>query len=161
LWLDIAQNVEVPYNDPRFYPAYEKIQELGVPVIFHTGPSLLHTRTKYWSANALEDIALDFPSMKMILAHMGMQSFMEIHSLLVRHANVHADLSFWPLNPRYRGLIPWPLLEQTVPLKLLMGSDFPVGQSPTEAVAAVNDLSVSEQFKRLILGENAARLLKL
>jgi len=157
----IAQNVEVPYNDPRFYPAYEKIQELGVPVIFHTGPSLLHTRTKYWSANALEDIALDFPRMKMILAHMGMQSFMEIHSLLVRHANVHADLSFWPLNPRYRGLIPWPLLEQTVPLKLLMGSDFPVGQSPTEAVAAVNELSVSVQFKRQILGDNAARLLKL
>ena len=157
----IAQNVEVPYNDPRCYPAYEKIQELGVPVIFHTGPSFLHTRSKYWSANALEDIALDFPRMKMILAHMGMQSHLEIHSLLVRHANVYADLSFWPLNPRHRGLIPWPLLEQTVPQKLLLGSDFPVGQSPSEAVAAVNELSVSEQFKRLILGENAARLLNL
>jgi predicted TIM-barrel fold metal-dependent hydrolase len=157
----IAQNVEVPYNDPRFYPAYDKIQELGVPVIFHTGPAFLHSRTKYWSANALEDIALDFPKMKMILAHMGMQSYMDIHSLLVRHPNVYADLSFWPLNPRYRRLIPWSMLEQTVPQKLLLGSDFPVGQSPSEAVEAVSELPVDEQFKRLILGENAARLLNL
>jgi len=156
----IAQNVEVPYNDPRFYPAYDKIQELGVPATFHTGPSFLHTRTKYWSANGLEDIALDFPRMKMILAHLGMQSYMDIHSLLVRHPNVYADLSFWPLNPRYRGLIPWSLLAQTVPEKLLLGSDFPVGQSPSEAVQAVDELPVEERFKRLILGENAARLLE-
>lgn len=157
----IAQNVEVPYNDPRFYPVYEKIEQLDVPVLFHTGPSFLHTRTKYWSANALEDIALDFPKMKMILAHMGMQSYMDIHSLLVRHPNVYADLSFWPLNPKYRHMIPWSLLEQTVPHKLLLGSDFPVGQAPGEAVKAVNELPVSERFKRLILGENAAGLLKL
>ncbi|MDH3444461.1 MAG: amidohydrolase family protein [Deltaproteobacteria bacterium] len=157
----IAQNVEVFYNDPRFYPVYEKIQALGVPVIFHTGPSFLHTRTKFWSANALEDIALDFPRMKMILAHLGMQSYMDIHSLLVRHQNVYADLSFWPLNPRYRHLVPWSLLEETVPRKLLLGSDFPVGQSPAEAIDAVGELPISEGCKRLILGENAAGLLNL
>ncbi len=157
----IAQNVEVPYNDPRFYPVYEKIQQLDVPVIFHTGPSFLHTRTKYWSANALEEIALDFPRMKMILAHLGMQDYMDIHSLMVRHRNVYADLSFWPLNPRYRRLIPWSLLEDTVPRKLLLGSDYPVGQSLGEAVAAVSELPIGEEFKRLILGENAAGLLNL
>jgi uncharacterized protein len=157
----IAQNVEVPYSDQRYYPVYEKIQALGTPVIFHTGPSFLHTRTKYWSANALEEVALDFPKMKMILAHMGMQNHMEVQSLLVRHPNVHADLSFWPLHPIYRSLIPWTLLEETVSEKLLLGSDFPVGQSPTEAVEAVNGLGVGERFKRLILGENAARLLNL
>ncbi len=155
----IAQNVEIPYDDHRYYPVYEKIQALGIPVVFHTGASFLHTRTKYWSANALEEVALDFPKMKMIAAHMGMQQHMDIHSLLVRHANVYADLSFWPLHPLYRRLIPWGLLEETVSQKILLGSDFPVGQSPTEAVAAVNALPVGEAFKRGILGENAARIL--
>jgi predicted TIM-barrel fold metal-dependent hydrolase len=99
--------------------------------------------------------------MKIVLAHMGMQDFMHAHSLLVRHPNVYADLSFWPLHPAYSGLIPWPLFEQTVPAKILYGSDFPVGQSPAEAVEAVNNLPVTEKFKRQLLGENAAALLAL
>ncbi len=157
----IAQNVEVPYNADCFYPVYEKIQGLGIPIIFHTGPSFLHTQTKYWSANALEEVALDFPRMKMILAHMGMQNYMEVQSLLVRHPNVYTDLSFWPLHPIYRRLIPWTLLEETVPDKILLGSDFPVGQTPAEAVEAVESLPVSYHFKQKILDENAGKLLGL
>jgi hypothetical protein len=157
----IAQNAQLPYNEPRYYPAYEKIQEFGIPILFHTGPSMLGTRTKFWNPTAIDDVALDFPDMKIVLAHMGMQDFMHAHSLLVRHPNVYADLSFWPLHPAYSGLIPWSLFEQTVPAKILYGSDFPVGQSPAEAVEAVNNLPVSENFKRRLLGENAAALLAL
>ncbi len=157
----VAQNVEVFYNDPRCYPVYEKIQELGVPILFHTGPSFLQSRTKFGDPTTLDDVALDFPEMKIILAHMAMQGYMEAHSLLVRHRNVYADLSFWPLHPSYRHLIPWSLLEETVPEKILMGSDFPVGTTPSETVEAVKSLPVSEKFKEQILGENAAKLLGL
>jgi predicted TIM-barrel fold metal-dependent hydrolase len=157
----IAQNVELPYNDPRFYSVYQKIQELGVPILFHTGPSFLGTRTKFWNPMTIDDVALDFPEMKIVLAHMGMQDYMQAHSLLVRHPNVYTDLSFWPLHPAYSRLIPWSLFEETVPLKIFYGSDFPVGQSPTEAVEAVNRLPVSEKFKQRLLGENAAELLSL
>ena len=157
----IAQNVEMFYNDPRCYPIYEKVQELGIPILFHTGPSFLETRSKFGDPMTLDDVALDFPQMKIILAHMGMQKYMEVHSLLVRHPNVYADLSFWPLHPAYRVPIPWRLFEETVPEKLLLGSDFPVGQTPSEAIEAVNSLPVSEKFKTRILGENAARLLSV
>lgn len=155
----IAQNVEMPYNDPRCYPIYEKIQRLAIPILFHTGPSFLHTRSRFGDPMTIDDVALDFPNMKIILAHMGMERYMDVHSLVVRHPNVYADLSFWPLHPAYRPLIPWSLLEQTVPEKILFGSDFPVGQSPSEAVEAVKTLPVSERFKGQILGENAVRLL--
>ncbi len=155
----IAQNVEIFYNDRRCYPIYEKIQELGVPILFHTGPSFLHTRTRFGDPMTLEDVALDFPNLKIILAHMGMQRYMDVHSLLVRHPHVYADLSFWPLHPAYRQLIPWSLLEKTVPEKILLGSDFPVGQSPAEAIEAVKTLQVGDKFKVQILGKNAARLL--
>ncbi len=157
----VAQNVEVFYNDPRCYPVYEKIQELGVPILFDTGPSFRQTRTKFGDPTTLDDVALDFPEMKIILAHMAMQGYMEAHSLLVRHRNVYADLSFWPLHPSYRHLIPWSLLEETVPEKILMGSDFPVGTTPSETVEAVKSLPVSEKFKDQILGKNAAKLLGL
>ena len=157
----IAQNVEIFYNDPRCYPIYEKIQELGIPILFHTGPSFLGTKSRFGDPMTIEDVALDFPKMNIVLAHMGMQKYMDVHSLLVRHSNVYADLSFWPLHPAYRDLIPWRLLEETVPEKLLMGSDFPVGQTPGEAVQAVQALPINEKFQRQILGENAARLLDL
>lgn len=157
----IAQNFEMDYNDRRYYPVYRKIQKLGVPVLFHTGPSLLHTRSKFGDPMTLDDVALDFPEMKIILAHMGMHRYMDAHSLLVRRPNVYADLSFWPLHPAYRKLVPWRLFEETVPGKLLIGSDFPVGQTPWEAVQAVEALPISDNFKRQILGENAARLLGL
>jgi predicted TIM-barrel fold metal-dependent hydrolase len=157
----IAQNAELSYRERLYYPAYEKIQELGIPILFHTGPSMLGTRTRFWEPSALDDVALDFPKMKMVLAHMGMQDFMQAHSLLLRHPNVYADLSFWPLHPAYSSLMPWPLFEQTTPAKILYGSDFPVGQSPREAVDAVNNLPVSERFKQRLLGENARVLLGL
>ena len=85
---------------------------------------------------------------------------MEVHNLLVRHSNVYADLSFWPLHPFYKDLIPWSLFEKTVPGKVLLGSDYPIGR-PTEAVEAVRSLPISEDFMRKILGENTARLLNL
>ncbi len=157
----IGQNVEICYNDRRCYPIYEKIQELGVPLLFHTGPSFLKTRNKFGDPMTLDDVALDFPHMKIIVAHMAMHRYMDAHSLLVRHPNVYADLSFWPLHPVYRRLIPWSLFEETVRDKILLGSDFPVGQTPGEAVEAVQGLPVSDPFKRQILGENAARLLGL
>ncbi|HEU4341851.1 MAG TPA: amidohydrolase family protein [Candidatus Binatia bacterium] len=155
----VAQNVEMFYNDPRYYPIYAKIEELGIPIMFHTGPSFLGTRSQYGEPSTLDDVALAFPKMKIIVAHLGMHRFMDAHSLLVRHPNVSADLSFWPLHRAYRGLIPWQLFEETVSEKLLMGSDFPVGQSPIEAVETVKSLPIGDRFKAQILGENAAKLL--
>jgi predicted TIM-barrel fold metal-dependent hydrolase len=58
-------------------------------------------------------------------------------------------------------MIPWRLLEDTVPDKILLGSDYPCGQTPKEAVQTVRALPISEDFKLKILGENAARLLGL
>jgi predicted TIM-barrel fold metal-dependent hydrolase len=157
----VAQNVEMLYNDPRYHPIYAKIQELGIPIMFHTGPSFLGTRSQYGDPLTLEDVALAFPNMKIIVAHLSMHRFMEAHSLLVRYPNVSADLSFWPLHPAYRDLIPWRLFEETVSEKLLMGSDFPVGQTPVEAVEAVKSLPIGDRFKARILGENAAKLLEI
>jgi predicted TIM-barrel fold metal-dependent hydrolase len=157
----VAQNVEIFYNDPRCYPIYERVQELRIPILFHTGPAFLHTETKFGDSTTIDDVALEFPQMKIVLAHMGMHRYLDAHALLVRHANVYADLSFWPLHPSYRHLIPWSMLEQTVPDKILLGSDFPVGQTPGEAIQAVKTLPVSDKLKSQILGENAARLLGL
>ena len=72
-----------------------------------------------------------------------------------------ADLSFWPLNLFYADLIPWNLLERMASDKILLGSDYPAGQTPKEAAEAVKSLPVSRSFKEKILGNNATKLLGL
>jgi len=159
----VSPLLELDINDKAFYPCYAKAQELGVPITIHTGASslVMGSRVKYAQPAMVDDVAFDFPDLKIICAHMGAHQYMDAYNMLVRHRNVYADLSFWPLNPLYKDMIPWRLLEDTVPDKILLGSDYPCGQTPKEAVQTVQKLPISEEFKQKILGGNAAHLLNL
>jgi predicted TIM-barrel fold metal-dependent hydrolase len=101
----------------------------------------------------IDDVAFDFPSLEIICAHLGGWQYMDVISSLVHHENVFADISFWRLNPRYTSIVPWSLLENTVSDKILLGSDYPAGQTPREAAEAVKKLPVSQRFKEKILGK--------
>src|SRR5206468_12163625 len=76
---------------PGLAALYEKAQELGVPVMVHTGTSIFpEARNKYGDPMALDDVAVDFPNLTLILAHGGRPLWMETaFFLLRRHANVH------------------------------------------------------------------------
>jgi predicted TIM-barrel fold metal-dependent hydrolase len=149
-------------NDKAFYPCYAKAEELGIPVMIHTGTGLiLGCRAKHVHPLMIDDVAFDFPNLKIICAHLGGWNFMDVHGLLVRHKNVYADISAWPLSPQYMKLVPWDLFEETVSDKLFLGSDYPAAQTPKEALESARTLPVSETFKKKILGENAAKLLGL
>jgi len=159
----VSSMMDLDINDKALYPCYAKAQELGVPITIHTGASslVMGSRVKHVQPLMVDDVAFDFPDLKIICAHMGGHQYMDVHSMLVRHRNVYADLCFWPLNPHYRDLMPWRLLDDTARDKILLGSDYPSGQTSKEAVEAVQNLPISEDFKVKILGENAARLLAL
>ncbi len=158
----VASFVGLDINDKAFYPSYAKAEELQVPILIHTGSAILEgVRVKHVQAQMIDDVAFDFPDLKIICSHLGGWQYMDLIGLLVRHSNVFADISFWPLNPLYTDLVPWGLLEKAVPEKILFGSDYPAGQTPKEAAEAVKKLPVSESFKAKILGDNAARLLRL
>ncbi len=157
----VASMVELDINDDKFYPCYAKAEELGIPIVIHTGSAILKgVRARHVHPLMIDDVAFDFPDLRIICAHLGGWQFMDLIGSLVHHSNVFADLSFWPLNPLYQNIIPWSLLESTVSDKILFGSDYPAGQSPKEAADAVKRLPVSQSFKDKILGENASRLLR-
>ncbi len=158
----VASFVGLDINDKTFYPSYAKAQELNVPILVHTGSAILEgVRVKHVHPQMIDDVAFDFPDLKIICSHLGGWQFMDLIGMLIRHSNVFADISFWPLNPLYTDLVPWSLLERAVPEKILFGSDYPAGQSPKEAAEAVGKLPVSESFREKILGNNAAKLIGL
>jgi len=91
----------VSYADDACFPVYERAQELGMPILFHTGQlsrALKPEPTRYISSGDMQFIHLDrvaraFPELKMVGAHLGVPSFAEAAWVCRMNANVYFDVS--------------------------------------------------------------------
>ncbi|MET9319587.1 amidohydrolase family protein [Streptomyces sp. NPDC003038] len=82
--------------DPLWYDVYETAQELGVPVLVHTGYTpAKKADPRFFSPRLLDQVARDFPGLRLILAHLGTPWTDAALDLMVRHPRVHADLSIF------------------------------------------------------------------
>ncbi len=138
---------------------YRTAEEIGLPVMFHSGTSIFPgARNKYGDPMLLDDVAVDFPKLKIIVAHGGRPLWMDSALFLVRrHSNVFLEISSIP--PR-RLLDYFPRLEELAD-KTLYGSDWPGPMVPGMA-SNVRDflaLPLSPQAQRKILRSNALRLI--
>lgn len=139
---------------------YTAAQELGRPVMIHTGTSIFPgARNRFADPMAVDDVAVDFPDLRIILAHAGRPLYMETAVFLVRrHPNVHLDLSGIPPKKLLEYL---PRLEELAP-RCLWGTDYP---SPGVASMRRNvedflGLPISEAAKQQILWDNADALIR-
>ncbi|HEX7708697.1 MAG TPA: amidohydrolase family protein [Thermoanaerobaculia bacterium] len=137
---------------------YRACEERGVPVMFHTGTSIFpRARNVFADPMPIDDVAIDFPRLPIILAHAGRPLYGDTALFLARrHPNVHLDLS---------GIPPKALL-QYVPRvaeladKALWGTDWPSPgvKSPRRNVEQFRGLGLGEEVERKILWENASRM---
>ena len=153
-------------NDRSVYPLYEAIAEAGLPALFHTGHSGIGTglpgggglRLKYSNPLCLDDVAADFPTLPIVLAHPSFPWQDEALSICLHKENVWIDLSGW--SPKY---FPPQLVQYAntqLREKMLFGSDFPL-LTPERWLAAFEQAPFKDEVRPLILKENAARLLGL
>ncbi|MFQ5777610.1 MAG: amidohydrolase family protein [Terriglobia bacterium] len=140
---------------------YRKAEEAALPVMIHTGTSIFRgARNKYADPLYVDDVAVDFPRLPLILAHGGRPLWMdESVFLLRRHPNVYMDISSIPPQNLLRY---FPRLEQLAD-KVLWGSDWPGPSVPgmRANVERFCQLPLSAEAKRRILYDNAARLFHL
>ncbi len=82
-------------NDVLLYPVYEKAVELSVPVLVHTGlkPPSEGSRLKYCRPLYLDDLTVDFPDLKIIIAHAGFPWIDETILVCLYDENVYVDIS--------------------------------------------------------------------
>lgn len=153
-------------NDWRVYPLYEAITELGVPALFHSGQTGIGAglrggggiRLRHSNPMRLDDVAVDFPDLTIIIAHPSFPWQDEALAVATHKPNVYIDLSGW--SPKY---FPPQLLRYANSLlkrKVLFGSDFPL-ISPDRWLKDFAELEVKEEVRPLILRDNAIRALSL
>jgi predicted TIM-barrel fold metal-dependent hydrolase len=138
---------------------YRAAEESNVPVMIHTGTSIFPSaRNRFADPMPIDDVAVDFPKLAIVLAHSGRPLHGETAFFLARrHANVYLELSGIPPKKILEHL---PRLEE-VAGKTLWGTDWPSPgiRSPSENVAAFRALPLSDEAKEKILYRNANRLL--
>ena len=146
-------------NDAKIYPLYAKARELGIPVLMHIGSSIFTgARLKYGDPIYIDDVAVDFPGLNVIQAHSGRPFWYEKAFSLARiHENVFMEVSGLPPQ---KLLTYFPELER-IAHKVIYGSDWPGVPTFKENIEALQGLNINAEAKRMILGENAAKLLKL
>ncbi len=139
---------------------YRECEERGVPVMFHTGTSVFpRARNVFADPMPIDDVALDFPRLKIILAHSGRPLYGETAFFLARrHANVHLDISGIPPKALGRYV---PRLA-SIADKVLWGTDWP---SPGVASMRGNveeflAQGFGAEVERRVLWENASALFR-
>jgi predicted TIM-barrel fold metal-dependent hydrolase len=151
-------------GDRMAWPIYEVIAEFGLPAIFHTGHSGMGTgmpggggiRLKFGQPILVDDVAADFPEMKIILAHPSWPWTDEALSMALHKDNVFIDLSGW--SPKY---FPKQIIQYAntqLKHKMLFGSDFPL-INPEKWIESFKEVGFRENTWEPILKGNARKLL--
>lgn len=138
--------------DPKALPIYAYAERHGLPLLLHQGMTFPRTAPlKYAHPEQLEDVALAFPELRMIVAHLGHPWEVETIALVRKHTHIYTDIS----GLYYR---PWQLYnslllcqEYGVMHKIIFGTDFPVTQvdETIAGLRGLNDFLAGTRFPRI------------
>ena len=147
-------------NDRKLYPFYDFLQSESKVVMFHTGTSHAKgTKTLYGDPLFIEEVAVDFPQLKVVMAHSGRPFWYEKAFYLSRiHDNLYMDITGIPPQDLLKI---FPKLETNID-KVLFGTDFPAQPKPLHVVIeTIRSLPLAPDSIQKILSRNAMRLLGL
>lgn len=157
--------------DKKCVPIYKLCLKYKIPVIFHTGDTLAGVvkdpKVKYAHPIHIDDVATDFPDLKIIIAHMGNPWLVDCAEVLYKNPNVYADISGIvvgdELNSPYGALTRQKIKELVAYVgsnKLLYGTDWPLcSMSPYLKFAKL--LFSTKEDRDKLFYKNAVKLFNL
>ena len=158
-------------TDPVCFPLYQKCREWNVPIMFHSGGWEMS-----WECSQplyIASVAEQFPEVKMIIAHAGLESWQQAMQAASVLPNVYLDLSlggqweYW-LHPNeyYRWLRN--LVDETGPWKVMWGTDWPGPNTITpidQWIKAIKEpqteILFSQEEREIILGRAAQKVFNI
>jgi predicted TIM-barrel fold metal-dependent hydrolase len=155
-WCELAPDAAL------YYPYYAKCCELDVPIMMQVGHNLVYSKDRRLPSVGrpitLDQVAIDFPELKLIGIHIGIPWTQEMISMCWKHENVYtAGDAYAPKH--------WPAefvhyANTYGKHKVLFGTDWPV-ISPERAVAEIEELGFRDESKQLLMRDNALRIFNL
>jgi predicted TIM-barrel fold metal-dependent hydrolase len=155
-WCELAPDAAL------YYPYYAKCCELDVPIMMQVGHNLVYSRERRLPSVGrpitIDQVAIDFPELKLIGIHIGIPWTQEMISMCWKHENVYtAGDAYAPKH--------WPAefihyANTYGKEKVLFGTDWPV-ISPERAVAEIEELGFRDESKQLLMRDNALRIFNL
>lgn len=152
-------------DDPQYAPLFDKCDDLGVPVLLHSGYAAAGAGTPggggFKLAHArpiphIDNLAADHPKLTIIMAHPAWPWIDEQIAVALHKPNVFIDLSGW--SPKY---IPSQLIREAnsrLRPKVLFGSDYPY-MPPERWLREFEELDLKPESRQAILLDNAKRVL--
>ena len=146
----------------RYYPYYAKCCELDIPIMMQVGHNLVYSRERRLPSVGrpicLDQVAMDFPELRLIGIHIGIPWTEEMISMCWKHENVYiAGDAYAPKH--------WPAsfvhyANTYGREKVLFGTDWPV-IDPERAVREVDALGLRPESRQLLMRDNALRVFRL
>lgn len=149
---------ELPPTDRRFYPVYVACAELGVPFctqIGHTGPLM---PSEVGRPIYLDQVALDFPELKIVGGHIGYPWTEEAIAVATKHENVFIDTSAYTVKRYPENLVKF--MRGHGRRKVLFGTNYPM-ITPAKALDGIDGLGLDDEAKDLFLLGNTKRVFGL
>jgi predicted TIM-barrel fold metal-dependent hydrolase len=143
-------------NDRRCYPLYAKCVELGIPVGLQVGHSAEVLPSEHGRPMLVDDVAIEFPQLKINLSHTGWPWTGEFCSMIWRHPNVYGDISAYFAGSLDAELVKF--MDKQGRRKILFGTN---GLDAARCKQELLDLPISDKTKEYVLRQNAIEFLGL
>lgn len=158
-------------SDPHYLPFYSLAEKYDVPVVFHTGDTYDKMgKVKYADPLTIDEVAVDYPKVKFVLAHMGNPWFQSAAELVYKNDNVYTDTSGLLLGDISKETgetidelivkpVHWFYLYVENPKKILFGTDWPLVETAPYIEAIKR--AIPEEAWNDVFYQNAATLFKI
>jgi len=140
-------------NDEDLWPFYAKAEELGIVLDIHTGFCWVPPgKSKYALPLQLDDVARDFPDLKIVAFHMGYPYCDDLNMVAMGHPNIYVCLSLlvpWALSaPRKFAKILGEAMRFVGPEKIIWGTDYAgFGAQIAGAVMGLRTFQIPEDMQ--------------
>lgn len=149
-------------NDRRYYPYYSKCCELDIPIMMQVGHNLVYSRERRLPSVGrpitLDDVAIDFPELRLIGIHIGVPWTDEMISMAWKHENIFIGVDAYAPKHWPQALVHY--LNTYGREKVLFGTDWPV-IDPERAVREIDAMGLRPESHRMLMRDNALRVFRL
>jgi len=149
----------LPPDDRRYYPLYAECVELGVPFCLqsgHTGP--LQPSEPGRPIPYLDNVALEFPELRIVAGHIGYPWTTEMISLATKYENVYIDTSAYTARRFPAELVEY--MRGRGRRKVMFGTNYPM-ITPAKCLEHLDDLGLDSEAREMFLHGNAQQVFGL